>query len=284
MSVMISVDWDFFLWRAAEARDVRVVTYPGTPRERDVNGYYLFDWGHNENWSPGLQEVVWKVRWSELVAAGLDPMTVAGFRSPAPTDFHTALSARHPLLRGPLYVADSHALSYLAVAEVAACSSWPVDVVHFDAHADLGYGGDNETLDCGNWLLKAMHDGHVSCVTIVYPDWRDDRAETEVVSRARQTLGAERLLTLSWSEWASSHWSRVDPAIAVTVCRSSAWTPPWFDLAFAKFLEQWSTSAQCLDCAYPDHRPGAYHGCVPREWDLADDLTRFMVGSRERRD
>lgn len=89
----ISIDWDFFIWNGAEAKEGnnRVVVRPGTKLEQEVYAGQLFDWGSNERHGASLSEVLWIVRFSGFLRQGLDPYRLVNI---AP-DRGWRISARH---------------------------------------------------------------------------------------------------------------------------------------------------------------------------------------------
>jgi len=142
----------------------------------------------------------------------------------------------------PTYVSDSHVLSYKIAKENG------LNVVYlFDAHADLGYGGFSSLkfeVNCANWLGKLLQDGLVKEANIVYSPFTLERPEyfNEInkVYNVRYTCLTELAPLIDVG--------------AVHICRSGAWTPPWYDNKFVKFIEQSGLSYKVVDCP-------------PREWN-----------------
>lgn len=182
MSTLVSIDWDFFLWRGAEAKAPMITTHPGTPEAREIDSVWLFDWGHSEGHTPWLQETLWQTRWLIFQQNGLDPMKISGVRPEvggvSPPDFMKKLKSRLKLDDSLLLYADSHAMGIHAAQEAKAHNGHaPVRIIHFDAHADMGY--DEERIrreeqkgvsSCESWLYHALKLGYASEVVIVYPD------------------------------------------------------------------------------------------------------------------
>ncbi|MCM8901345.1 arginase [Caldicoprobacter algeriensis] len=123
-----------------------------------------------------------------------------------------------------VYISDSHVLSY-NIARDTRCTS----VYLFDAHADLGYGGLhslNFELNCANWLGKLLKDGVIQKANIVYSPYTLEKPHdfkeingmynVEYITRESIPTGIE--------------------VAAVHICRSGAWTPPWYDAKFLKFV------------------------------------------------
>jgi len=123
-----------------------------------------------------------------------------------------------------VYISDSHILSYY-VARDTRC----VVVYLFDAHADLGYGGLrslNFELNCANWLGKLLKDGVIQKASIVYSPYTFEKP-----SDFKEINGAYNVEYINWES--IPHGMEV---AAVHICRSGAWTPPWYDVKFLKFV------------------------------------------------
>lgn len=199
---MLSIDWDWFLWRGAEAKDVLIeATLPGAEEPTRVPAIHLFDWGHSENHPPALQAIVWQIRKMSFLNLKLDPNVAAGIREDAgctPVDtFISALKSRFDN-QGPLYLADSHAMGYVAASELRALTRQPIHVVHFDAHHDLGYTDEVKHLDCGSWLFHALQHKAVSQVTWVRPDWLHPDVD---LSASHLQPFRDRVRDISWADW-----------------------------------------------------------------------------------
>ena len=134
------------------------------------------------------------------------------------------------------YVSDSHALSY-DIAESNGCSS----VYLFDAHSDLGYGGLsslNFEVNCANWLGKLLKNNRVNEANIVYSPFSMEKP------------GYFSLMNKIYN----IRYPSVDdlnPEInieAIHICRSGAWTPPWFDERFLQFVKDSGVPYKISDC------------------------------------
>ncbi len=145
--------------------------------------------------------------------------------------------------RVKVYISDSHALSY-NVARDTGCTS----VYLFDAHADLGYGGLrslNFELNCANWLGKLLKDGIIEKANIVYSPYTLERFQD-----FKEINDAFNVEYIAWESIPAG----VEVA-AVHICRSGAWTPPWYDAKFLKFVRDSGLSnLEFVDFA-------------PRKWD-----------------
>jgi hypothetical protein len=156
-----------------------------------------------------------------------------------------------------VYVSDSHALSY-NIAKNKGCTS----VYLFDAHADLGYGGLpslNFELNCANWLGKLLQDRVVHEANIIYSPYSMERPED--FAEINKSFNVKYLV-----------WDDIPDDIeisAIHICRSGAWTPPWFDEKFFKFVEETGVLVKNI-------------GCSPRKWDieninLSDQIAYMMA-------
>lgn len=287
--VFLSIDWDFFLWRAFEGKDKDL--YLSVPENqqakygKSIYAGHIFDWGHNEMQAPWLQDSLWQQRWAAIAKVGIDPHVITGIRPEIggvhPADFWHEVDTRHPLV-GSLYTCDSHAQGLSAISEVYARSGGSkLEVIHFDAHHDLGYDANqvkrevrDGRADCGSWLFHAMRLKMVDNVTVVYPNWRHPEPFPEHLNPAT------KVHFTTWDDWSKRNKWDAEPAAAVVLARSSAWSPPWHDGLFealAMRIGATATSTYCLDCLGAS---GTYHACKPREWD-GDAASKIALMLRE---
>ncbi|MGI6331312.1 MAG: arginase [Zhaonellaceae bacterium] len=136
----------------------------------------------------------------------------------------------------PTYVSDSHALSYRIAKDKG------LNVVYlFDAHADLGYGGLsslNFEVNCANWLGKLLKEGLVKEANIVYSPFTLERPE--YFADINKFYNVRYLSP-----------TELEPVIdveAVHICRSGAWTPPWYDDQFVEFVKGSGLLYQVINC------------------------------------
>jgi len=281
---MLSIDWDFFLWRGLEAAAPNIVVHPGTDKASEVSAGWFFDWGHSENRAPVLQNVLWGLRYGTFTRAGLDPRVVAGFRDVTPAQFADKLAEIFPSMESaPVLAGDSHGWGFRCVRDTAdIADGQPIRVVHFDAHADLGYlstedmrrESERQQFDCASWLYHAINEGLVDEMVFVWPDWRNEK-EAEQVRKAEHLLPLlPKITMMPWSEWAKTPTAGSD-VLLTNVARSGAWAPPWFDDDFHQFVfhQLASNEVTCLDCDHGDGDPvdsGEPHACTPREFAPID--------------
>ncbi|MGA0383395.1 MAG: arginase family protein [Flavobacteriaceae bacterium] len=282
----ISVDFDFFVWNGLESKDDDVKIFlPETGNVTSIPNVYLFDWGHSESWHPDLQSIIWQTRYNEFLRVGIDPIKVCDAHSEKGTvsldGFFDVLSRRFNLCSShKFFYADSHAHGYSALRETQSFTGEPVRVVHFDAHADLGYSSDSikkekekNVLDCGSWLWHAIDIGLVESVSVVYPDWRDLNEFTSSnggwcpPNHICELESEGRVSFTNWSEWlrCGESSSSIDTVFA---CRSSAWTPPWLDVQAERLFELFSSKefSLCLDCDNSFPNVGGYDACKRRDF------------------
>lgn len=134
------------------------------------------------------------------------------------------------------YVSDSHALSY-NIAEDNNCS----EVYLFDAHSDLGYGGLsslNFEVNCANWLGKLLKSGQVKAANIIYSPYTQEKPE---YFKAINNAYNVRYISLSDLKSEIS-------IETIHICRSGAWTPPWFDDKFNDFINEPGLPNKIIDC------------------------------------
>jgi hypothetical protein len=280
---MVSIDWDFFFCNFGEiSKDI--VIHPGTDQERTIPGKLIYDWGHSEAHSDLLQRIFWQSRIAGFVLNGLEMTKHYNLNSqPGTTDpsaFLSVLQKRFKYFDQSCFYADSHALGLRPAMTIQQLSKKPIKVVHFDAHCDLGYSSNavkhakKGQADCSEWLYYLIHHNIVDEVEIVYPDWKGKASEKSTIGQAYLKPHRSKIKLWNWSDWVLKGQGGF--ASTTFVCRSSAWTPPYADAEFAKFME--GLSPVCLDCI-TDEKIGAYNACKPREWnqDEADQFARNTV-------
>ena len=220
MKVWLSIDFDYFVRE---------------PRE----------WDHDE----GHNTKVWAQRFRASAKRGkslrreMDPNV---FAMPTPREFWDRIAALGYDLRKvkTLCLADSHAWARDFFCEPITPADAESErlMVHFDTHHDLGYHNTPLKLsritnfDCENWQLAVLQHYPSLRSKVVYPPWRglDEMhhhskwCALDDISR-RVTIGAF-----------ADEYVHLPPGYevdAVFLCRSPAWTPPWLDMEFKKFVE-----------------------------------------------
>jgi len=160
-----------------------------------------------------------------------------------------------------VYVSDSHALSY----EIAKESGIKI-IYLFDAHADLGYGGLsslNFEVNCSNWLGKLLKDKQIEEANIIYSPYTAEKPE---YFRPFNSIYNIRYRDFDDLDACAGEHPSVQ---AIHICRSGAWTPPWLDKDFARFVDALGLPYKKADC--PE-----------RKWDpdnisLSDQINYLMA-------
>jgi len=217
---LLSIDWDYFI-----------------DTEKDNWGSYL------EN-SRSLVDL-WYKRYIQAKVRGKDIQK--SFHVSSELDiFWNEIKEHFKFNRGiKAYVSDSHALSYY-IAKENNCSI----VCLFDSHADLGYGGlpslDFE-VNCSNWLGKLLKDKLIKEADIIYSPFTAEKPEYFKPINNVYNIRYYGLNNLNNSMTVS----------AIHICRSGAWTPPWLDNKFNKFIQDLGV-------------PYKIENCPVRKWDTAN--------------
>lgn len=160
----------------------------------------------------------------------------------------------------PVYISESHKISY-EIAKKYNCT----EVISFDAHSDLGYGGvqslDYE-VNCANWLGKLLKEGSVKKAKIIYSKYTMEcKEEFEEITNKYDVQFKKFKCNFN-----NNNIKR--DISAIHICRSGAWTPPWLDDKFFEFVKRCNFSYKNIDCN-------------KREWNvgnltLADRLTYLI--------
>lgn len=135
-----------------------------------------------------------------------------------------------------VYVSDSHALSY-KIAE-----KFDVDEIYlFDAHSDLGYGGLASLkfeVNCANWLGKLLQNQIIRKAYIIYSPFTKEKPEFFKEINKAFSINYVKFKDLPKGIQTS----------AIHICRSGAWSPPWFDGKFIKFVKALELPYKVYQC------------------------------------
>lgn len=118
-------------------------------------------------------------------------------------------------------VSDSHAMlgSMLNTFEID-------EVVLVDAHHDMWPVACEGSYTCSDWLRIWLEEYKQNRARWIQPEWSADMFEvpSDLKKRVKHTLlpNMEKLLPAT-------------PPVAIHLCRSGSWTPPWLDAAFIEF-------------------------------------------------
>lgn len=123
-----------------------------------------------------------------------------------------------------------------------------VELVNFDAHHDLLYASkffatalEKSKADCGNWhMLTLLRYPKLRSVTI-YPHWKGWAEWNKTLQVLRDCSKGDEIVKFLHRQTRANVWPRVKlpqgRVEKVFICRSGAWTPPWHDRAFLRFVE-----------------------------------------------
>jgi hypothetical protein len=208
---LLSIDWDYFIYTKE------------------------FNWGSYTENNRSLVDL-WYKRYIQEKAWGKDIQDSFQLSSELDT-FWERVRKRFKFDNGvKAYVSDSHALSYNIAIEKN-CKT----VCLFDAHADLGYGGLsslNFEVNCSNWLGKLFKDKQINEAHIIYSPYTAEKPEY-----FKPMNSAFNVRYCSFDD--------LDKDIlvsAIHICRSGAWTPPWLDDKFIRFIDALGIPYETTDC------------------------------------
>lgn len=210
MRSLLSIDWDYFVpTRSA---------WSGSYVEDKKNLMFIWYKRYFENKRKG-------VNIEESIKTGKE------FKS-----FFKIIKGRFKFVKNfKMYVSDSHKFSY-EIAKVNRC----INVINFDAHSDLGYGGLKSLefeVNCANWFGKLFKDNIIKSGSIVYsPYTKENKNEFYDIN---DKFNIDYIKSCNIPELEIS---------AVHVCRSGSWTPPWLDGDFKKFIQKFSRPYKIFDC------------------------------------
>lgn len=220
--VFLSIDWDFAIviddneltWDWFEAREDR------------------------------LRDFVWHHRLCYTAAKGINPIEL----TPLGIDPEAWWKPFANLPRAAdcrLTVSESHVMAYEHITRLIRTLRVPLEVWQYDAHGDLGYGKrppsrTQPTVNAEDWL------GTLIRSDLVYP---------AVQNYPSYALEPKHAWPKKWRRWyaedqvAFAYHAESDPLAAVSdrldrieivgvhICRSGAWSPPYHDPAFIRFVQ-----------------------------------------------
>ncbi|HHX24104.1 MAG TPA: arginase [Thermoanaerobacterales bacterium] len=123
-----------------------------------------------------------------------------------------------------LFISESHKYSYY-LAKRLKCNK----VVNFDAHADLGYGYFTKGYytHCANWLGRLVYNKNIEEAVIVYSPYTKEKEE-EFEDTPYIRFACLNALDRQMPD---------EVVAGIHICRSGAWTPPWFDDELYSFID-----------------------------------------------
>lgn len=208
---LLSVDWDYFIRIPGES------SYSYTESKRNVTG-------------------IWYKRFLLSRSRGTDIREVYRLSEEAPSFWKKI--RKYFQFNGDIkgIVSDSHVLSY-SIAKEYCCDT----VYLFDAHSDLGYGGISALdfeLNCANWLGKLLKEKAISRAYIVYSPFTMEKPS--YFSQMNRMFDIQYIGFDEMKEKISLN--------ALHICRSGAWTPPWYDNDFLQFIREAGVPVEVTDC------------------------------------
>lgn len=169
-----------------------------------------YDMGHSENHSMILANVLWHNRTAAHNLITQEPL-LETYIPTIPTKFWDIITNK-PIVT----VAESHLRIWELIQKKFACQ-----VTSLDAHHDCGYKKLQDYVDCSNWAAWGLEFKYIGRLDLHYPAWR--RAAGEGRRQAKPTSVSYKLPAPA-------------PYDHIFICRSGAWTPPWFDQTFLNFV------------------------------------------------
>ena len=144
--------------------------------------------------------------------------------------------------KAKVYVSDSHKFSYF-IAQNNNCD----EVINFDAHSDLGYGGMKSLdfeLNCANWLGKLLKDSIVKSASIVFsPYTYEKKSEFQEINNS---------FSIYYPKMENLKKRNIS---VIHICRSGSWTPPWLDGQFYKFVNDLHMAYKTMKCPKRNWNP-----------------------------
>lgn len=208
---LLSVDWDYFIYAGNECC--------GSYIENNKNIINLWYKRYIQN----------KIQGKNIKKSFLLSNEVYNFWTKIKKKFSIDNSTK-------LYVSDSHAVSYY-VAKENNCN----EVFLFDAHSDLGYGGIsslNFEVNCANWLGKLLKNSIINKTSIIYSPFTMERVED-----FKDIKNNYNVNFIDFEELEENINVQ-----AIHICRSGAWTPPWFDENFEEFINELNLEYKKIEC------------------------------------
>ena len=210
--------------------------------------YFVYTW---DNWGSYLENNrsitdLWYKRYIQAKARGED--IEKAFRLSSELDTFWNRIRKHFIFEKNVkaYVSDSHTLSY-KIAKENNCKA----VYLFDSHADLGYGGLSSLdfeVNCSNWLGKLLKEKHIEEAYIVYSPYTTEKPEF-----FKAMNGMYHIRYCDFQDLVG----KCIRVMAIHICRSGAWTPPWLDEKFYQFVHGLGLPYHMADCPErkwdPDH-------------------------------
>ena len=208
---ILSIDWDYF--------------FPDS---------MPYDMGHSERHGPLMQEILWSTRAASHHQVSGQSL-LDHYIPTIPPGFWDIVKG----VPKQVYVADSHLKIWVVISPLLFAQ-----VTSLDAHHDCAYNPQRKLsaktiVDCGNWGYWSRQTFNTGRLDLWYPGWRKSSPE-QFGGRQR----AYKPTTLNYGLPAPAEYD------FVFICRSGAWTPPWFDKDFLWFSQSLGRQ-KCLENVEP---------------------------------
>jgi hypothetical protein len=140
-------------------------------------------------------------------------------------------------------------------------------------------------VEAGSWVWPLIVGRPTQKYTVVYPDWKG----LKELDHTNPPLRKEELARCSFlteSDWFGRPGERLE-VLGFLAVRSGAWTPPWLDKSWVRFLEAATMEIGEAPYEWPPnqvHKPSVLD---PREWDwtsvkeMAEIQRMFMSGIKQ---
>jgi len=200
----------------------------------------LYDWGANEENSTFF-EIIWQFRTTDMNLLTRKSM-LDEYHPTIPTNFWSIIKNKPNL-----YVADSHS------------DIWPFlndsIVYNLDAHHDCGYS-PTKNINCGNWAHHGLSQNKICQLHLFYPTWRKNSSELSPLS-SPTSINYQLPKSLDYD--------------TVFICRSSCWTPPWYDYTFQQFITSSGLNHHTPDNIWKCRQPDS----ISKASSLRDELSNL---------
>ena len=226
---------------------------------------FPFDWGHREE--SLYFEAIWSMRVADRDRTGKSVLDIMIPDKEVLRGFWKKVCLNNPIM---LYISESHADLGFILKDLQT-----EELYNFDAHHDFCYG---ETIpsdpDCGSWAGYLLKKNRLKKYHVIYPEWRKDSPENK-----------PKIMDQFSSKINIHHEIPKMPSIdLVFICRSYAWTPPWADDAWKRFINFWKNDSFLWEnkiiapSVLKSRHPSIKEATVLREKMLADFQRLRAVG------
>jgi len=196
-----------------------------------VDWDYFFPCMDNYDWCHSERSFMLDLIWSTRVGA-FDLLTKQkAIETLVPKDYEEFWAKMRFAFPQQLIIAETHVDLYHILSGCVSVSIW-----NFDAHHDLGYENDNRRLNCGNWANHLLKEERMGEYHVIYPSWRKEFPETK--NEYMSINNTMRRVEIH------HEIPKLPLFNVIFICRSSAWTPPWRDNCWMKFINWWKRNRE----------------------------------------